>query len=490
MPLFIFILFFLISPIAVFAQEEKSTEVNGYASNRLTGSLINVNTLIPIKDTPAFLNMIEGNVQLKRTLFKNAFFYTDASALIQFGGVFFERGSQGQRQLIDAHDATQIRPQFALSEAYFSYSPSPYFNLTVGKKRVVWGPGFANNPTDIINPGKDPSDPGLQRTGAFLVRAEVPLEHMTFSLLFSPQVLYQEHGLPYAIMHYPNYPSKNTLLAPNLYPDQRDKDWHYLIAARLYLLIKEADINLMYYFSNLYQDGFKNKSRIGLTFSRYFFTDYEFHAELLLQSGSSKNYFNTKCLNDLFAIAQCQAQNTPIMGPFKLEKIDFYPRLLVGARRVFSDESQLSLEYYYVGDGYDHTQFQAFSQTLAFEKQKSNNFNSSFFYNTNNQNSSLVSRFSFDPLRRHYLFLSYSKPKIDDDFTISAQLITGLEDLSGIIIPSVSWNAREWLTLQLNAFVPFYGILLNTAQVNEKSYWEYGLTPFDWRITLDIKAYY
>ena len=56
---------------------------------------------------------------------------------------------------------------------------------------------------------------------------------------------------------------------------------HYLAAARVYALFFNADVNLTYFFSNLYLDDFEDKSRLGLSVSRYFLTDYELHVEAL-----------------------------------------------------------------------------------------------------------------------------------------------------------------------------------------------------------------
>ena len=108
------------------------------------------------------------------------------------------------------------------------------------------------------------------------------------------------------------------------------------------------------------------------------------------------------------------------------------------------------------------------------------------------QGGALPTRFSFDPLRRHYLILSYTKPKIRDDFTIGAVLIASLNDLSGLLTPSVSWNAREWLNLTLFGFIPIRGITDGHVTVAGASYpdSEYSLFPIDWRVLFEARAFY
>src|SRR5262249_8386693 len=114
--------------------------------------------------------------------------------------------------------------------------------------------------------------------------------------------------------------------------------------------------------------------------------------------------------------------------------------------------------------------------------------------------SSLPSKFSFDPLRRPYLISGYAKPRIPDDWTVGRTLNAGLEDLSGLLSPTVSWNAREWLTLSLAAFLPIHGLPVGTVCAVAKnpdgscpsgqSYSEYSLIPQDFRVLLEARAFY
>lgn len=471
------------------------TEINGYVLNRLTGSLSATSTPLSTRDQPSLLNLLEGNLQLKRPLWRGAFFYADASALLQIGGLFYETNSAGQRVRAPGHDVPQLRPQFVLSEAYLSYSPRPWINVTLGKKRVVWGPGFGFNPTDVINPARDPSDPGLQRAGAFVLKADFSRPETTLSLLASPQVLYQQSGLPYAMLKYPSYPSYEHTLAPQTFADTRDSALHYLLAARWYLLIEEADINLMLFYSNLYGDAFKDQVRIGMSFSRYFFTDYELHFEALVQPGSARLYAAPACVKSLSAAGQCALTQQPFYEQNRLTS-GLNTKLLIGSRRVFADESQLSVEYLYLSDGYTPGELRDLLRGLSLAKQAAaagvtlpSTFGAAMGGNMGN-NSGLATRFSFDPLRRHYLFIGYSKPKIKDDWTIGAQIIAGLEDWSGVIIPSVSYNALEWLTLQLTGFIPIKSIKSGQVEAFGQRYSEYSLFPSDLRITIEAKAFY
>lgn len=300
------------------SSKKVSAEVNGYVDNRIQYAHINPNvSLVPTNNQPSITEILEGNIQLKINIGSKAFVYSDVSLIYQNGWLFYDKDGSGGRTRIDDHDVPTLRPTIIPSELYVSVSPKPWLNILLGKKRIIWGSGFAFNPTDLINPPKDPTDPNFQRAGQWVARIELPFEKFTISTLFAPQVLYQQNGLPFAIMKYPDYQ-----LADGTKP--ADDSYHYLFAARLYMLLFNTDINLFYFFSNKYADSFENTSRFGISLSRYFFTDYELHIESLFQMGSGKNYPSHACISE----GICNPQT--VFSPSKLSDGNIYPRILVG----------------------------------------------------------------------------------------------------------------------------------------------------------------
>jgi len=449
-------------------------EVNGYIDNRFQYAHINPNqTLVSTANQPSLQEILEGNIQLKISIGSKAFVYSDVSLIYQNGWLFYDKDGNGGRTLLDDHDVSTLRPFVVPSELYVSVSPKPWLNLLLGKKRIIWGSGFAFNPTDLINPPKDPTDPNFQRAGQWVARIELPFEKFTISTLFTPQVLYQQNGLPFAMMKYPSYQ-----LVDGTKP--ADDAYHYLFAARLYLLLFNTDINLFYYFSNKYNDSFENASRFGGSFSRYFFTDYELHVETLFQFGSGKLYPSQACASG----GICNPLTA--LSASKLSDGNLYPRLLVGGRTQFRDESTLSVEYYYQGDGYSAQEFEDYLRLLS----RAQMAGISPMQPTGGTSGSIPQRFSFDPLRRHYLIVNYNKPKIRDDWAIGATLIAGLTDLSGTLSPTVSWSAQEWLQLSLYGFFPIRGIPVGTVNVNDVNYSEYSLLPMDFRFLFEARAFY
>ena len=453
-------------------------QVNGYLDNRFQFGYVNPNAApISTVDTPSLQEILEGNIQLKVNLGSKAFIYTDTSLIYQNGWLFYDRDGMGGRVQYPEHEVAVLRPFVVPSELYVTYTPKPWLNFLVGKKRIVWGSGFAFNPTDLVNPLKDPTDPNFQRSGNWLARIELPFEKFTISTLFAPQALYQSSGIPYALLKYPS------CSVPGCTPPP-DDSYHYLLAARLYLLLFNTDINLFYFFSNRYNDYFDNASRFGGSFSRYFFTDYELHAEALFQFGSSKLYPDHLCASG----GACNPATA--LSASKLTDGNVYPRVLVGGRTQFRDESTLSLEYYYQADGYSNLEFEDFLRLLAKAQMANVTTPGVGTTATGGSSGALPNRFTFDPLRRHYLIASYTKSKIKDDFSISAVIIAGLTDLSGTLSPSVSWQAREWLSLSLYGFIPIRGIPVGQVNVNDVNYSEYSLVPIDFRVLFEARAFY
>ena len=101
-------------------------------------------------------------------------------------------------------------------------------------------------------------------------------------------------------------------------------------------------------------------------------------------------------------------------------------------------------------------------------------------------------RFVFDPQMRHYLFITYNKPQIFDDFTAQLVMIANLQDLSTIWSPSVSWSATQWLTLSVLGFIPAPGLdsLAASRPTGGKKVTEYGNAPLAWRALLEARIFY
>jgi biopolymer transport protein ExbD len=460
-------------------------EINGYLNLRGTFTRSKPHGVLPSDTQPELGALGELNGQLKVTYSPKRFVYADVSLLPQAGWLYRGEDKTGKEVSVDSTNNVLTQPLTSINELYVLHEVLPELNLLVGKKRVVWGSGQAFNPADLLNVRKDPTDPTFLRTGVWMARVEVPLEKLAFSAVFSPSVLESAQGIPYQFLSYPSW-------------DKKDDQLHYLAAFRAYALIGDADVNVMAFYTNKYNDDFTNHLRIGGSFSRYFFKDYELHTEFVVGSGSARSYVNGACVGSVMAAIACAGNKQSFISETKLNDPTLNARILVGSRRQFDDDSFLSVEYLYQSDGYTPQQFQDYVNAADGLKQAralgvplgaipgASSFGQAV------GSDGVPARFSFDPLRQHYLFLTFNKPRIKDDFTAQLVTIADLSDLSTIWNPSISWSATEWLTVSALGFIPAPGpdSLAAKRASNGKYVSEYTLLPLDYRFFLEVRLFY
>lgn len=459
-----------------------AAEVTGYVESRTQYQRSRVHGLIPTDAQPEVQELLELNTQPRHEYRPGGFVAADLSLFLQGAWRYRGLNADGQEVAVRVREDSAARPFVSLSELYVSHEVKPTLHLLVGKKRILWGSGWAYNPTDLLNPPKDPTDPSSQRVGAYMLRVEVPLEKYTFSLVASPAVLEQDSGLPRALLVYPE--SKKL-----------DRKLHYLVAARAYALVANADLNLMLFQSNLYGDAFENKTRLGFSFSRYFFNDYELHLEALVGRGSDRNYPTPGCLDGAESAAACFRTGEPLVSQRRLDEKRLRPHILVGTRYQFSDESLLSAEYLYQADGLQRSEFQGLVNGLSLlSVARELGLDTSELQGQllGGTEEGLPQRFRFVPISRHYAFITFQKPKIRDDFTVSASVIASLSDLSTLLAPSIAWSTTEWMTLTLSGFVPVPGprSLAATVPTTRQHVSEFQLLPSAYRVLLQARLFY
>jgi hypothetical protein len=465
----------------------------GYFDSRLLWQHLAPAGLVPPGGVPSWYDLSEGNVQVKVRAGPRLHVGADASLFWQWAGGFRGVDAGGEPVDVPAQDQPAYRPTAVLSELYASWEVAPSLQLTLGKKRVVWGSGMAFNPTDLLNPPKDPTDPAGQRAGAWLARVELPFERFSVSLVGAAKVTRQYAGLPTALLRFPPYPSSEA--ARGGVPDDRDGHAHWAAAARLYALVADTDVTLTYHLTHRYNDAFAAKSRVGLSLSRTFAAA-EVHLEALLQTGSSRVYVDPACAGGLEALAACAARGTPVASRSALEARDVRAKVLLGTRYLFADEAMLSAEYLFNGEGYSGREFGdvvgllAAARALQAAAPERAAALAGALGTAGSGDPGSPQRFTFEPLRRHYLFLTYSKPRVAEDWTLGGSAVVNLADLSGQLIPQVTWSAQEWLSLTAAAFVPLPGVDALAAGVGGVRYPEAALAAVDWRAQLSARLFF
>lgn len=435
----------------------------GYVDVRTTGAWTQFD------GTPALTVLGEANAQIKLTPHEKATFYADASLFWQ--GAWQIQGGE--------KDLAQYRPSMVLSEAYADLPLQDHFRLLVGKKRIVWGSGLSFNPTDLLNPAKDPTDPALQRAGAWLAETEWGFEKVALSAVAAGKVTRQYAGLPTALVISPEFATAEAVRG--IASDDRDDEAHFVFTGRLYLLLGDVDVNLIYGYSNLYADAFRTKSRGGISLSRVF-GDWEVHAEALLYSGSARAVVNGDCVD---APTRCLFRGVPLITRPYLDATWLNTRALVGARYQFGDNGMFAVEYYYNGEGQDPNGFRRLARLSV---QNPTIAQQAIAGTTTDPGT--PQKFTLEALRRHYLTLQFSKPQLWDDWTLSATALIGLEDLSMQLVPQVQWAPKEWLQLTVALYLPFAGVPDWDVKVGDTDYGQFSLSPFKTRVMVQARAFF
>ena len=488
-------------------------ELTGYLSERLQVTAPAVSSLSSTRDLPQLLSLSEGSALLKlRLLDERLTLVVDGSVFITAQGGYADKDvGSGAMVAIDEHDVPSD-PRVVFAETYARFTPIENFDITVGKRRVVWGSGTSFNPTDVINPARDPTDASLQRTGVPMVMLEAPFAGFALSALFAPATLQEVAGVPTTLMAWPDVVPQETLRNPAVFPDPRDEQLHWAAAVRGYALIADTDVNLWALLLNRYgSDARENAPGLAMSVSRVFHI-HELHFEGLLQRGSDKVRVNTDCLSttgvaadDIAAIAGCVRGGTAPLVRDRLDDEDATLRFLFGTRSMFGDGTTLTAEWLYQSDGLLQKEWDdlATLQTRVGDEARAGRLDPSTLA-VEKDAAGQPARLAVTPLRRHHLILGYSRPQLFDDFTITATSITAVEDLSSILTASLQWQTTEWLQLAAWAFVPLPSLArsLDAARmkgandvlwpgiVDGVAVGEYDAVPFSARGLLEARVWF
>lgn len=88
------------------------------------------------------------------------------------------------RGFVERRLGTEADTETTLRQAYLQYDWGDGLSLRAGKQRVAWGSGFAWNPTNRLEPPKNPLNTALEQEGAWAARADwVPASWASVTLV-------------------------------------------------------------------------------------------------------------------------------------------------------------------------------------------------------------------------------------------------------------------------------------------------------------------
>ncbi len=199
-------------------------------------------------------------------------------------------------------------------EAALELKPSPSISITAGKKSYKWGKGYAWNPAGLINRPKDANNPEEALEGYIgaevdLIRSmDGPLRTMALTGVALPvwQGVNEDFG----------------------------EENHVNLAAKLYLLYRDTDIDLMLF------EGDSRSSRYGIDFSRNLATNFEIHGELAYIPALQQSVLQD---NNTLASRERSALST-----------------LLGLRYLNETDLTTIIEYFHNGGGYSEGELAQF----------------------------------------------------------------------------------------------------------------------------------
>ncbi len=335
-----------------------------------------------------------------------------SKGIATFHGLLMASGRQDNYGWIDFAE---------IFEAYVSIKPSPLVTYGIGKKSYKWGKGYAWDPVGFINRRKDPNNPEDALEGYFTAEMDViksfsgDLQNAAFTAVILP--VYEHVNEDFGALNNMNF------------------------AAKLYLLYKDTDIDLVFL------TGDSRSTSFGFDFAKNLSTNFEIHGEMAYTPHHKK-----------FILNEDDSTST--------EEISALSYLL-GLRYLSKHDITSIIEYYHNGAGYTEEELDRFFQLI--------------FDGENSGSDELLARARELSLRgygrpfpgRNYLYARFSQKESFGILYFSPGLTTiiNLEDKSYTITPEVvytgftNWEMRFRFSYLNGGESTEYGEKLNSNRL-------------------------
>jgi hypothetical protein len=299
------------------------------------------------------------------------------------------------------HDQVENATENRFDELFTSWKPSSGLSMDAGKTVRKWGKGYAWNPVAFVERQKDPNDPDLAREGFTMLSADIvrSFDGPLTTVAFTPLLL-------------PVSSSVN---------DNYGRHGHINVAAKLYLLYRDTDID--FYFLN----GGSRSRRFGMDFSRNLGANLEVHGE--------------------WARIEAQDFQTTDAAGTITRRTAAATSWLMGLRYLTERETTYIVEYYRNGTGFSETDYRNFIALV--ERAIAAGAQASAFQRAQN----LVQSYGRPNPMRDYLYFRVSQKEPFDIlyFTPSLTAIVNVQDRSYSITSELLYTGRKNLELRARA---------------------------------------
>lgn len=306
------------------------------------------------------------------------------------------------RGYLERRLGSQDQTKATLRQAYAQYSFGDGLTLRVGKQRIAWGSGFAWNPTNRLEPARNPLNTGLEQEGSWAVRMDLVPAAWVGLILVAARDRATPADLPFE--------TKGTTRRTG--------------AVRARFLVKDTDLALVL------SGGTNARSLVGFDLGRSLAGSISVHAEGAFYGGAE-------------------------LLPARSDRRFF--RLAAGLLYLRGQGTSLSLEYFWNGEGYREEEMTAYLSGLDRSYAQAQDPRlpppareaalSSYLA------AAAVPYSGGLGLGRQYLQGSWIRSSSDGRWTTAARGLVGLSDGGVALTPGLGYAPRGDLTLQLDAVV-------------------------------------
>jgi hypothetical protein len=413
--------YLLIVPLLAFSQEEFDSSTNEKILE-WSGNLDVKYSLLQMSQTsPAYRLQFYSSKDISR--------YLSQYRIEPYLNAEYKSGSLGFFMKTHATYFSDDETSVDLFEAYARYNPSLSATMQLGKSVFSWGKGYAFNPVGYVNPMKDPENPELAQAGILSANVEYIKSFSSGALQsFAAQAIIIPESNPI-----------NGRFGEAKYTD---------VAAKLYFLFLDTDIDLMIY------QGSRNPKRYGFDVSKNIMENLEFHTEFGLTRAADRYFIGD--------------------GVLSRENGNVYSYLF-GIRYLNEWNTTVIAEYYRNGFGLSKTEYESYNNYLL------NGLTIGTPVAIQQTVGISQAYFKSNTLMRDYLYVKITQPEPFDllYFTPSIYTIYNLQDNSFLLSTNLTYKPETNLE-----FIIWYTSMFG------KEASEFGSRQVEQKIELWMRAYF